>query len=230
MKSLVLFFLLCLSFWSTAQSRLYGSVIAGTYQMGDMKALQRDIRDGYIREGIPVKSVTSFSASLQGELGYEIRLRKITLGGFVNYAMTEGRIAYADYSGAMAATQQLKRVALGVKFMRDLGHHLHLYGKLGVCKTFLDIKSETNFSTGHSYGNGYSFDAVGATFEPGVEWEHDVKRFTFFAQAGYEINVNGKTKYDDNIYLENSNNEAIHVNWSGVRVAIGTAFWLRKRD
>lgn len=130
----VLVSLLLLSSPSLAQKILYGNVTVGSYRMSDLKHKQKELASDYAHSGVPVKIISSFPMSLQGEPGmdftiHDALLRPYHIGGFVNFAVTTARLNYTDYSGSVDLTQDLIRLVLGAKGWYDLMENLDLYGK-----------------------------------------------------------------------------------------------------
>jgi len=225
MKRIGILFLLFLPTIVFSQKRIYASAIVGTYQMSDMKKFQEELVKGSYT--VPLKIVSSFPASLQCELGVDSRDSQYTKGAFISYAVTNGRFHYADYSGSVLGKLYFQRVMAGLKGMISLEHYnLHVYGKLGFCATFLDISYASGLTGGTMSSDDLKFTSFGGSVEPGLQWEYPVKRFTFCAHAGYELNFNGKLKYTeaDKAYLVDQSGQSVRGDWSGVRCALSVAY------
>ncbi len=223
--------LLFVSTFSFAQTKLYVSATVGNYSMKDNKDLQEEMLN-QLPENIAYKIVDEFPVSLQADLGIDIDLKPndITLGGFLNYAMTHGRIDYRDYSGRFTIDQNVERFVIGAKGMKHLGAGFWAYAKAGLVFSSLKIKFSQEIYDFNINPNDeeYDFDAKGILVEPGFRWEHTINRFVFFGQAGYELNINGKTNYSDDTYLQDEDGDAVYMNWSGARLGIGIGFRFQK--
>ena len=230
MKIKVILFVLLIPMMARTQPRVYLSGVAGTYLMSDMRAFQKELHKsaGFL----PMKIVSSFPSSLQAEAGlvYSLYEGEKTIGGYVNYAYTRGRMYYADYSGSATNDLDLMRIGLGARVARRITEQLSTYAKLGLSVTMLDINFETVLGDNAVEEGNESFYAYGATFEPGLQWEYPYKRFAFYINGGFEINLNGKTMYDAESYLIDSNNDPVKVDWTGVRLGVGLMFRLKKDE
>ena len=216
-------------FSAIAQSKLYISAVAGTYRMSDMKAFQEELRES--ADFLPMEIVSSFPPSLQADaaLAYSIDKEKKTIGGYVNYTFTRGRIHYADFSGSVRTDLSLTRVGLGARGTQKIDKGFSAYAKFGLCVSMLDLNLETKVGDDVEE-DGESFNAFGVTFEPGVQWQYPRKHFTFFVNGGFELNVNGKTKYDSQSYLIDNNNDPVLIDWTGFRLAVGIMLQSKKKQ
>lgn len=213
------------------QARIYVSAIGGSYSMNDLKALQAELGNQYrASSGVPLKVVHDFPISLHAELGMLWGNEDRLMGGYTAYTKTEGKMHYADYSGEIALTQELTRIAMGFKAILALGNKVHFYGKVGLCYTLLDVRVKGVFTGTAPSEDVESFASIGATLEPGIQWDYPWHRFVLSASGGYELNFNGQMTYNENsqAYLINSKNEKVKANWSGIRAGLTVAFLLRK--
>jgi hypothetical protein len=228
MKINIILFVLLIPMTARTQPRVYLSGVAGTYLMSDMKAFQKQLHES--ADFLPLKIVSSFPASFQGEAGlvYGLDEGKKTIGGYVNYAYTRGRMHYADYSGSATYDLDLMRIGFGVRGTQRIIKHLSAYAKLGLCVTLLDINSEIVVGDNPADEDNESFHALGVAVEPGLQWEYPYKRFSFYVNGGFEINLNGKTMYDGDSHLIDSDNNPVKIDWTGVRLGVGVMFRLMK--
>jgi hypothetical protein len=212
---------------ATGQPKIYVSVVAGTYLMSDMKDFQKQHASMGL---LPLKIVSSFPPSLQAEAGFAYGLYdgEKTIGGYVNYAFTHGRMHYADYSGDLEYNLDLKRVGLGFRGTHRIAKGLSIYAKLGFSVTTLDLNGQTLLANGALSEDSETFDAYGLTFEPGLQWEYPYKRFTFYVNGGFEVSANGKTMYDDEAYLVDNSEDPVKIDWTGARLGVGIMFRLTK--
>lgn len=226
----LVFFLPCASL---AQDRIYIHATAGNYSMRDLKAFQSELLETLNQNTLPVKIVRTFPVSLQGTVGMDFQRNDTRIGFFINYALTSGKLHYADYSGYSLADQKLNRLALGFSASQNLGHHFQLYGKVGACLSFLDLNFETSLSGSTlNQKENYQYKSLGIGLEPGLSWEFPYRRLSFFINVGYEFNFSGKTKYqelDEESYLADKKGNSVLINWSGFRAASGIALTLNKK-
>jgi opacity protein-like surface antigen len=231
MGNISLLLLLLLPAISVAQTTLYIKATAGNYWMNDIKKNQEEFKTDLLNSDIPVKEITSFPPSIQGELGVDFtihdkQLRHYLLGGFINYTVTEGRLNYSDYSGSLDIIHNLKRVAIGMKGMHDIQNNFSIYGKIGVSLNQLEIKSNVSLQSSGLSEEAYHFNSMGLAVEPGIQWTKMFHRTSFFAYSGYELNLNGKTKRTEESYLIDNSGDPVFIDWSGFRLGIGVSFSL----
>jgi hypothetical protein len=213
----------------SAQWRLHVGTIAGTYKMADMKYIQDELKAlfGYI----PFEKVSSFPPSLQCELMIDRKFKnKKILGHYVNYALTRGRAHYADYSGDATLGQDLVRFGTGFKYLAPMGSRgFYFYAKSGIIFTSFSMSVTTKLTGGNAKKSSQSFDAVGYTFEPGLSWQKEYKRFVFYVSSGYELCLNGKTNSNSyEGYITNRTGGKARIDWSGARIGLGAAMRIRR--
>ncbi|MGC3945726.1 MAG: hypothetical protein QM762_14595 [Chryseolinea sp.] len=210
-----------------AQGSLFVEATVGQYSMQTLKQLQTEMQKQFVDGGIEMKTVTEFPISLQVDAGYLKELSdKYDFGGYLNYAMTKGRIHYADYSGETYADQNVSRVVLGAKGISRLRNRFALYGKLGVNYSMLGMEFVADI-----YGVGkddemHRFHSLGVNIEPGVLWTYNRGMFSFDIHAGYELNAQGKTFSDggSGSYLQTQEGGNVNINWTGVRAGVGVNY------
>src|SRR5688572_22721244 len=110
----ILLLVLCAT-TAMAQDNVHVRAIYGTYQMRDLQEFQGELAKDFQNNSMPVKITSTFPASLQVEAGMDFPTEFHTFGFFVNYAITQGRLHYGDYSGETFAEQNLNRFLLGFK-------------------------------------------------------------------------------------------------------------------
>ena len=216
---------------AVAQENIYVRAVYGTYQMRDLKEFQEEMLSDFQNDLLPVKIVSAFPASLQLEAGMDFTTKRYTLGFFANYAITSGKLHYSDYSGETFAEQNLNRISIGIKGSTPIARHLDLYAKVSGGLSSLNLNFETHIN-GASSGakEEVDFKAMGVSVEPGMIWQVPFQKFLFSISGGYELNFNGKTKFEElssDTYLVNDNNEPVSIDWSGMRVSVGIAYVLK---
>ena len=229
-RVLIIIFLLVPSI-SFAQRYIYMNGIIGHYLMEDMRELQKVLVQDLQDSGIPAKAVLTFPASFQGEVGidFTIRdrlLRAYTLGGFLNYTLTEGLISYSDYSGEMSIQQMITRIAIGARGSRSIGRGFAAYAKVAFSMSNLDIVSRTSLQNGASDEEDLGFSAAGLLVHPGVQWSKVYGRFAFTVLGGFEANLSGKTAYFEGYHLLDKWGNPARIDWTGFRLGVGTTFKL----
>ena len=153
MRSLILMIVFsCYQLPGQSQTKLYLSGVVGQYSMSDLKQFQSDLQTQYNKLGIAVKNELNFPMSLQAELGFDTPLdqnQSYSIGGFINYGFTKGKIGYSDYSGETTASQELNRFLIGVRLSEKLPRGFHFYVKAGYnySKLYLDFNSSYTSST-----------------------------------------------------------------------------------
>jgi hypothetical protein len=230
MKRLILVLFL-LPITCVAQSEFYIQGIIGQYSMMEMKKFQDELNNDIVSSNISTKIVTDFPMSLQIEAGCDkIYEDNYSLGGYLNYAFTKGRIHYADYSGEIYSNQNVSRILLGGKAAKNLQSGFELYGKLGLNYSMLQLEFVTNIYGAESKFNAFEFYSLGINIEPGISWSYSYKKLLISLQAGYELNLQGKTIFRDNkdAYLLNQDGDKVIINWSGMRLGLGLAYKLNQ--
>ncbi len=205
------------------QSQLYVNLIAGDYAMKDLKGIHANLEKVYLTEiNLPVTSSYIFPKSLQGALTYKYEMEKTAIGGYLNYAMTGSKLYYGDYSGFTSAEQKVRRVSMGVYGSVDIYKSIQIYGKLGGNISYLNMVFQTYLGQTRAEYENMSFNSEGLTFEPGVAWTNVYRRFTYEIHAGYEVNYQFTTRYNNNkeAYLMYNGTKA-RIDWSGLRFGIG---------
>ena len=224
---------LCLLFsaaLSRGQEFVYMKAIGGTYRMSDMKRMQDELLAD-LSPRIPARAVRSFPASVGVELGidfagYDDVPASHRLGGFTSYILTQGKISYSDYSGEVDIEQDLTRITLGTKGTVGIAANLSLVGKLGFCLSRYEINSRTSLDTAPTQEEEVSFTARGVAVEPGLQWSRTWRRVSLIVEAGYELNINGKTQYDSDRHLIDDAGDPLKIDWSGIRLGTGIVFGL----
>ena len=228
MKWLGIFGLLILPVLGFGQDVIYFNPIVGTYQMEDLRAFQDELKEDFELDGLPLVGVRNFPASLQGELGITYEGEEITYGAFLNYALTEGKLHYSDYSGEAFAELQVSRFMLGGKAARKFHEDFQVYGKLGINRSQMFLVSSLTLNGGGNQAEKMDFYAFGLNLEPGLAWDYSFKNLIFSVSGGYELGLQSKTFFDeyDNVYLTHGREEPVYIDWSGFRLGVGVGFRL----
>jgi len=220
--------LLLLPILSQAQSTLYLKAAVGNYAMTGMRKFQQELVDAYENDGIPAKAVLAYPVSLQGEFGIDLHSDKISKGVFFNYAITEGRIYYGDYSGETFVHQNVSRIFFGYKVGRKLTKSLDVSWKLGPNFSYLEMISSTQLTDMEALTETLNFRSIGGSLTTSFNYTIPVKRFRFIFGGGLELNYNGKTNYPEQkgAYLSNEGGNPVLLNWTGFRLDAGIGYSL----
>jgi hypothetical protein len=214
------------------QSKVYFQAVAGNYAMREMKQFQTDLNDDFWSSGFATKVVSDFPKSLQVTVGYDKMLssEKYSIGGFLNYGLTKGRLHYGDYSGQIYADQNVSRLQIGARGSASIAGTFAFYSNIGFNYTKLDLELNSIIYNGSSVNNDHKFHSIGINLEPGFCWSYNYKKLISSLQVGYEINVQGKTVYqeDKQSVLINGSGEKVAIDWSGFRLGIGLGYRLRQ--
>lgn len=218
---LILTFLPALCF---GQYKIYVNGIVGQYSMKDIKIFQAELNDDLTSSGVPTKIVSEFPASVQLDVGLDkIYESGFSLGGYLNYTFTKGRMHYRDYSGEVYSDQNVSRIVIGAKASKLLQYGFEFYGKVGINYSTLDLEFVSTINNQGYDADELAFYSTGINMEPGISWTYSYKRLLFSIQTSYEINIQGKTifKEDEDAYLLNKEGSKVIVNWTGLRSGIG---------
>lgn len=199
----------------------------GHYSMDDMKGFQNQLKTGFENEGITLKPAAEFPLSLMVDAGYlkAFKDNKMYAGGYLNYAYTKGRLHYSDYSGEAYIDQNINRIVLGGQAIRLLGKGFEAYGKAGFNYSTLKIISFNEVYGGDSNKDNVEFYSLGFSGTAGLGWRYAINKIGFGVNAGYEINIQGKTKFkDSDSDLKDNRGQDIKINWSGARIGLDVSY------
>lgn len=212
-----------------AQFSLASGVGYASFEMGDMKILQRELQKSF-----PVKAqiTSSFPAFWFYELsGMQTNYSDFVVGGSVSFTSTGGRLYYSDYSGMIGSDQLLTSLTVsGIfgKTIRTKNKRFSVTGDVrpGVMGTNLELTTTEEIS-GPRRTTSNSFHSLNFTFQPTVTLTGKVGRFGLNMVAGYQAAIAGKLhhKGDREAYLTSgSEGYEVKADWSGIRASIGISF------
>lgn len=214
-----------------AQGRVTLTAVAGNYEMKDMKAIQDELQKD-LSLTYPTKVVSEFPMSLQLELGFDFDARgsDITKGLYMNYALTKGRIHYADYSGQVYVDQNVSRFQFGGRLRAQVADNIGFYLKGGVTYSKLDFVSVIELAGAGRQEDIVSLHSWGISAEPGFSWGRDFGRLGMLLNVGFELNFQGKTLLDSNpdAHLLLPNGETAAINWTGARFGASLGYYLSR--
>lgn len=233
MRHLLTPLLIVAALTTNAQAILHFQTGYGTYNMDDMKALQKNIAAGFPAEA---KITSAFPAFLYYEGGLNITVhREIFFGANFGYGSTGGRVMYSDYSGKIVSDQLLHyfsfTASMGLNFALDEKESWFIRGDLRPGFMLTDLKiTETDQIGSQSNSDYIKFSSKGFSLQPTVTGIKRLGRLGVELEAGYFISIKpGKLTYEKqkDAYLVGSNNEPLHANWSGIRMALGVCYFFK---
>jgi hypothetical protein len=190
--------------------------------MKDESGIQDQLLQQLQGLGIPASKTESFPPDIgiqirlliiiQGNSGIEYRL-----GPYIDYASTEGRIDYKDYSGEIKVDQVFNAISVGItsemKFALDDNFYLSPTFSMPVIFGSLHFTSDTRVGD-KSASNGFEFLATAFGLQPGISLSYEYSDFTLGLNASYLLCFSSS-------YTLNSNNDVILMNESGLKAGIG---------
>jgi len=204
----------------------------GTYTMGDMKSLQEELQEGY-----PVDA--KITESFPGYAYYDLSVTKQTgerfvIGGYFTYGSTGGRIHYEDYSGEVSSNQLVRYYSLGfplgIMISDDLdanAWNFQLDFKPHFTMGELLLEFSSRIGSQRDAGS-YEFRSFNFGIEPGFTAERRIgDKWGIDLFAGYNLTVvQGKLFFNETegAYLQNEQNQAIGLDFSGLRVMLGLSY------
>lgn len=215
-----------------AQIRLSTSVGYGTYAMTELRQHQSELKDGW-----PIEAKTT--SSFPGYLTYQISAdypwkNNFKIGLSFSYGSTGGLIHYSDYSGELSFEHKIKYVSVGcpIIYQIDLTDgRLNLQLEFSPTVNFGATKFDTYLQAG-AYQNESTMDfkSTNVGSVQNIRIERELGPGFVFVQAGYYLDLY-KSKLaweeDHDEYLVNDLDKPVHIELSGLRVALGVAYVLR---
>lgn len=222
----LIYFVICLG--CQGQTVFYSSAVVGNYQMEKFKLWQNEILADFEAQSLEATIIQEFPASIQMEAGVDIVLENFSIGPFVNYSFTKGKVSYQDFSGFTASSQNINRILIGGK-ISTVQEGVNFYGKIGFNYSSLELISETKIQNRDLEVSSFDFSSIGGSLEPGIQWQKTLGRLVFLLSAGYEFNLNGQLNSKDvkDTYLVDSMNSRITADFSGLRIGFGLGFAFR---
>ncbi|MBL0743883.1 hypothetical protein [Chryseolinea lacunae] len=233
MRYLIVFFVF-LGTAAQAQTILYFNTGVGSYNMGDMKALQRQL---LVTFPVEAKITEAFPAFIYYEAGFNIKPHREEFFGLnVGYGSTGGRVSYSDYSGKIKSDQLLRyyfvTASAGLSFTLDEKESWFIRGdfKPGIAFTTLKITADETIGTQSSTDQA-NFTATSFSVQPSVTAIKRFGRLGVQAEVGYYATIApGKlmSKEHQDGYLIDDKNNPLHANWSGLRASLGCVVFLNR--
>lgn len=222
-KLVACFVLSCIAFASAQNNVVLFRTGIGTYSMKSQKSFQREFRT---QSGIPMKNVHDFPPYLTFGFSAGIRTSAAsTLGVWMDYCSTGGRLHYKDYSGMARFDQLLKAYQFGVYYQVQINKSRNwpLFATIhnSLIATRLTMTSELVLGK-QSQSESLSLRSLNFSFRPGIALQKKVKVFVFQASAGFDIEAHGKMRENKkDRWFETSNGKALTAQWDGLRLSLG---------
>jgi hypothetical protein len=226
---LIIFFI----YGSSSYAQTYITIDAGiaTFNMRDMKLLQKSIlsNNNVFDFGI----VQEFPPYFQYQLGFkQVGLstnEKLIIGGVFSFTSTGGRVASSDFSGSVKGDQLINVFSIGP----EIGYILSSSKKLNVAIeaitsfdfTNMEIKSTLTLGN-QDYTNSQKFVAYGASIQPHFNLNYSYKFLMFYTYLGGHVTVIQQpflSKEDKESEITVDGSTSLKPQWNGVRVGIGLA-------
>lgn len=202
----------------------------GQYNMDDLKSLQQEFledfpEDARITEAFP--GYAYFEASVSQRIQ-----QKVFVSFYGAYGSTGGRVHYRDYSGEVGANQLVTYFSFGFPVSytvlslqnNTLTVSLEAKPMVTIGRLTLEFYSKLGNS---SEEQSYKFKANNLCFEPGVRIEKRIGQVGANVFIGYNANFSqGKLFFteQDDAYLQDSEEDAVTMDLSGLRASIGISF------
>lgn len=229
MKLMRLLLLLMIATPAWAQLKVGLATGYGSYAMGDMKALQKELLKDF---PAGARITEEFPAFLYYELNATYLLNEtFTVGGLVNYGSTGGRINYTDYSGEVSGNQLIQFVSAGAWLGLQLtgyekNFRVHLDVRPQFSYSFLNLEFYSRLGN-YDDEESIKFNSLNLAIEPGIRAEYYRTRIGVNIFAGYNINaIKGDLIWseNENAYLQNEDGDKIYLDLSGFRVQVGVFY------
>jgi hypothetical protein len=199
-------------------------------RMDDLKYYQELILENYRVEG---KVISSFPSYITGSFGYLRQLYPtIRIGGGYSYSATGAKLNYSDYTGYLTTEMTATSHRLGgfasYSVFGGKRIELSINGRLEIKYTSLDLMSSI-YALGYSDYGSSTYTSVSPGGSAGIELLIHLGKYSFGAEAGYEVDVPGKlsNKETKNDLLDPFDQDRVLTSdWTGWYAQIKFLFWL----
>ena len=223
----IIFFNLLATYCAYGQDALYIKAGIGVYTLTNFKEFQQELLKGL---PVPARIVDDFPATMNYEFGFSHQYDGgMTLGGFIGYYSTGGRIHYADYSGQTSIDQVLSGYRLGMRCAKDLldvkireNISPQFFIKLSATYTLFNMTQYLEVGPEHD-SETLNFQSLNTGLEPGMSFQIPVFSFLINPEISYEIQIPGKLYFNNGLFLLNQKSSKVTADWSGLRVGISLA-------
>lgn len=232
MKKIIIFAVLLLIFNNLIGQKLAfnGCAGYGVYQLNELKQFQLDLKNSM--HPLPVESIEKFPGFLNYSLGIEYSKNGNYFFGITTSFYTTGaRNHLKDYSGEYKLDMILDGYRIGLQYRaiqkRWNKVDLSLELKSGVIFSTLKVTELINILNSSDNSGVYKFRSRTVFMEPSVRLNYPINsKISFETTLGYELNLKSSiySKENPDYDLKNMNGNSVHLNWSGVRFALGIGY------
>ncbi|GGF50759.1 hypothetical protein [Echinicola rosea] len=201
----------------------------GTYSMKSQKLFQQDFMKN---SPIPYAKTHTFPpfATFGSALGFNVS-KHASIGLWVEYTSTGGRLHYQDYSGHALMDQVLKSFQIGpfmqYRINKSVEWPIYLTLHSSVASISEEMTSEFEIEDNFESEN-YKLKGINYGLRPGIIIAHEVKPFIIQFGLGGEIQFHGDMKVvsDNDITFRTSDGNNLASQWDGLRMTLGIGFKL----
>jgi hypothetical protein len=204
---------------------------AATFQMDDLKSLQKYILSTYPVEG---KITSSFPPFTLASVTFVRKLYdQVMVGGGYSFSATGGKSSYADYSGFIATdmTETSHRFGAYVSYIITGGDHLDLSlnGRLNANLTTLTVES---YYTIMNYSNGLNnrYRSISPSGSIATELNYHFRGFSLGLEAGYLVDLPRDLKDiegGDALQDPYDHERNLGADWTGWQIQLTGVVWLK---
>ncbi|NDV59351.1 hypothetical protein [Bacteroides sp. 519] len=227
----ILFFTLTISV--NAQFSIGYSVGYGTYDMGDMKDMLKDMQKVPIQTPdfqtteLQLYIVDKFPGYITHQIEAGYKLKRHEFGLKFMYMTTGGKLSLADYSGEYnikAIMNGFKQEAFYRYYLLSDNQPFNFYLDVvpGIVINNFKLKENIKLYDGDSASDNINMHGVNFSVTPAIGASYRINSLLAVrASAGYEINFpNAELEKDDyKLYYKS--------NWSGLRLSAGVSLYFK---
>lgn len=216
--------------YSQYRVKIYTAAGYNSFNMGDLKSLQKELLSDINAIGVNGSITDSYPAYLGFQLGFQIPLKlfppdEVSLGGFMEYTSTGGRVHYADYSGEIKVDQVASAYSFGAFLLLGLttNEWFMLDFTVSPRLIFSNLKNEFLFKIGDEVQKeSFEFFSTSVALEAGLIPSIKLGDFNIGLPISYMLAFPSFLEYYEvgNAFLVNKSNNRVTINWSGVRVGL----------
>lgn len=207
---------------------LYGGY--GTYQFEDIKTFQADLINLYPQ--LSIKATEKFPAYLNYSASLEYAVTsKILVGANGGFYTTGGRNHVKDYSGEYKVDMIAVGYRLGLqsRYIFSTVNQFNLYGQLkgGIILSTFKMEGVLMVFDEELTSSDDKLKSTTYFGEPSVGFFYDLgSKFSLDFSLGYQLDFDKPLYRADNkdLNLYDFSGHKVHINWSGIRIAMGISY------
>jgi hypothetical protein len=207
----------------------------GTYQMNDLQQLQSSVADEYSM--FHVEEVQQFPGYINYSASFDYFLNsKNLVGVHAAYFSTGGRNHVADYSGEYYLNMPVNSYNIGFQYQNIFRseNKLKYYARMkgGISFSNLTIEESITIHEVDSASSSSVFAATSFFAEPSLGALYSLgDNFGINFSLGYQVDIPGALHTKGNKKeIIGSSDSHIQCNWSGLRIEVGLAYYIFKRN